>query len=243
MAGIPCSPAPGGGSCWPPPEKTDETGSGARAAWEELYRGYCYPVYAFIRRHGQARAQAQDLTQDFFVYLMETETLRRADASKGHFRTFLLCALECFLVDQVRREGARKRGGGCHHVFLDDADGAENDYQLAAPASQTPERLFEARWAAALVKAAFTRLRGEMVAGGKERIFEALKDYLTGEEDASYQQTADRLGLSLSALKSAIQRLRLRYGALLREEVARTVADPGDVEAEVHHLRAVLRAA
>ena len=220
---------------------TESAGSAARAAWEELYRAYCYPVYAFIRRRGYSRPQAQDLTQDFFVYLIESETLRRADASKGHFRTFLLRALECFLIDHLRRENASKRGGACRIVFLDDPDAAENDFQLAAPSSQTPDRMFDARWAAALVRAALARLSGQMAGDGKESIFEALKGYLTGEEDSSYQQTADALGLSLAALKSAIQRLRIRYGALLREEVARTVADSGDIESEVRHLLAALR--
>ena len=112
--------------------------AGGGTSWEYLYRTYCYPVYAFIRRRGHPRAQAQDLTQDFFLHLVETDTVRHADPLTGRFRNFLLGALEHFLVDAARRAGAQKRGGGCHFVFLD-ADAAENDYQLAAPAWQTPE--------------------------------------------------------------------------------------------------------
>ncbi len=214
----------------------------ARAAWEDLYRTYCYPVYAFIRRRGHARPQAQDLTHDFFVHLIERGTLGRAEREKGRFRTFLLAALEYFLVDVARRESARKHGGGSRFVFLDDPDTAEREYQLAAPVWQTPERLFEARWATALVGATFARLRAEMTAAGKGDLFEVLKDYVSGEEDASYQRTANALGLSLGALKSAIRRLRQRYAELVREEVARTIANPAELEAEVSHLRSALRA-
>ena len=212
-----------------------------REAWETLYRVYCYPVYAFIRRRGHARPAAQDLTQDFFVHLVEKNTLTRLDQNRGRFRTFLLGAVEYFLADAARRASAHKRGGGTWPVFLDDADAAESGYQLSAPAWETPERLFDARWAAALLGAVFARLREEMARAGKGRLFEALKDYVVGAEDASYHQTAAALGISLPALKSVVHRLRVRYGTLLREEVARTVAGPGEVEEEVQHLRAVLR--
>ena len=213
----------------------------AQAAWEHLYRLYCFPVYAFIRRRGRPRPEAQDLTQDFFVHLIERGTLRRVDPGKGRFRTFLLGSLEYFLVDAARREGAQKHGGGVRFIFLDDPDAAENEYQLAAPVWETPERLFEARWAAALVNATFARLREEMTAAGKGALFEGLKAHVAGKEDASYRQTADALGLSLGALKSAIHRMRGRYASLLREEVARTVSSPDEVEPEVRHLRDVLR--
>ncbi len=219
----------------------DRDQAAAQAAWQDLYQTYCYPVYAFIRRRGYPRPAAQDLTQGFFVHLLEKGTLSRADRDKGRFRTFLLGALEYFLTDAVRREHAAKRGGGLRPVFLDDAEAAENQYQLAAPACESPEKLFDARWAAALLAAVFARLREEMARAGKEHLFVALQDYVVGAEDASYQETADRLALSLPMLKSSIHRLRLRYGALLREEVARTVARPGDVEEEIRHLRDALR--
>ena len=212
----------------------------ARAAWEDLYRTYCHPVYAFIRRRGRGRADAQDLTQSFFVHLLEKSTLSRADPGKGRFRTFLLGSLELFLAEAARRERAGKRGGGRHFVFLDDPDAAESEYQLTAPAWETPERLFDARWAAALLRRVFSGLRAEMALAGKAHLFEGLQTYLVGDEAASYQQTADRLGLSLPALKSHVNRLRVRYAARLREEVARTVA-PEDVEDEIRHFCAALR--
>jgi DNA-directed RNA polymerase specialized sigma24 family protein len=119
---------------------------------EEVYRLYCYPVYAFIRRRGHARYDAQDLTQDFFIHLLEKGILAQADPQRGRFRNFLLGALEHFLAHADERAGAGKRGGGCQWVYLDD-DAAEDRYQLAAPDGMTAEKLFEARWAAALVEA------------------------------------------------------------------------------------------
>ena len=212
----------------------------ARAALEELYRLYCYPVYAFIRRRGYGRQDAQDLTQDFFVHLLDKGTLGRADSERGRFRNFLLGSLEHFLAHAAERAGAVKRGGGCQWVSLDD-NGTEDRYQIAAPEGMTAEKLFDARWAAALVEATLVRVRCEMESEGKGNLFEALQGFLLGQEDASYQQVAIALGLSLGALKTAIHRLRGRYRALLREEVARTVAAPAEVDEEVRYLRAVLR--
>ena len=212
----------------------------ARAALEELYRLYCYPVYAFIRRRGHGRQDAQDLTQDFFVHLLEKGTLGRADSQRGRFRSFLLGALDHFLAHAAERARAGKRGGGCQWVFLDD-DAAENSYQLAAPEGMTAEKIFDARWAAAIVESAFARLRGELELEGKGHLFEALQGFLLGREDASYQQVADALSLSLGALKTVIHRLRARYRTLLREEVARTVARPADVDEELRYLRIALR--
>ncbi|MBE7210877.1 MAG: sigma-70 family RNA polymerase sigma factor [Gluconacetobacter diazotrophicus] len=215
----------------------------AQDAWAELYRAYCYPVYTFVRRRGYPRPQAQDLTQDFFVHLLEKGTLGRVDSNKGRFRTFLLGALELFLAEAARREGARKRGGHSRFVFLDDPDWAESQYQLAAPAWETPEKLFDAQWASTLLGVVFTRLREEMIRADKERLFAALQGHVTGTEEASHQETAASLGLSLPAFKSHLHRLRGRYGALLREEIARTVADPANAEEELRYLRAALRPA
>jgi RNA polymerase sigma-70 factor (ECF subfamily) len=124
-------------------------------------------------------------------------------------------------------------------VFLDD-DSAENDYQLAAPEGLTAEKLFETRWAATLIEPTLTRLRGELESEGKGRVFEKLQGFLLGKEEASYQQVANALNLSLGALKTTIHRMRGRFRALLREEVARTVATPSEVDEELRHLRAVL---
>ena len=190
---------------------------------EALYGTYCYPIYAFIRRRGYARQDAQDLTQDFFVHLLEKGTLARADQQRGRFRSFLLGALNHFLAHAEERTRARKRGGDCQFIYLDD-DAAENCYQLAASEGMTAEKIFEARWVAALIEAALSRLRSEFQSQGEDRLFDALQPFLVGEEEASYQQVADTFWLTLGALKTKIHRMRTRYRELVRDEVARTVA-------------------
>ena len=182
----------------------------ARAAFEELYRLYCYPVYAFIRRRGHGRQDAQDLTQDFFVHLLEKGTLSRADSQRGRFRSFLLGALDHFLAHAAERARAGKRGGGCQWVFLDD-DAAENSYQLAAPEGMTRRQSLRCALGYRISRISVSRLRGELESEGKGHLFEALQGFLLGREDASYQQVADALSLSLGALKTAIHRLRGRY--------------------------------
>ena len=211
----------------------------ARAALEGLYRAYCHPVYTFIRRRGYSRPDAQDLTQDFFIHLLEKGMLGRADPERGRFRSFLLGALDHFLAHAAERARAKKRAGACQWVFLDD-EAAETRYQLAAPESMTADKLFDARWAAALIEAALARLRAELDSAGKGRLLDVLQGLLLGGADRSYQQAADALGLSLGALKTAVHRLRNRYRALLREEVARTVTRPGDVEEELRCLQEAL---
>jgi DNA-directed RNA polymerase specialized sigma24 family protein len=208
-------------------------------ALEELYRLYCFPVYSFIRRRGYGRQDAQDLTQDFFVHLLEKGTLGRANPQRGRFRNFLLGSLEYFLANSAERACAGKRGGGCQWVFLDD-ETTEDRHQLAAPEGMTAEKLFDARWAVALIEATFVRLRAELESEGKGHLFDALQGFLLGREAASYQQVANALSLSLGTVKTAIHRLRGRYRELLREEVARTVIAPTEVDEELRYLRAAL---
>jgi RNA polymerase sigma-70 factor (ECF subfamily) len=207
-------------------------------ALEDLYRTYCYPVYAFIRRRGRTREEAQDLTQDFFVHLLERNTLRRADPDRGKFRSFLLGALEFFLAQVNEKASALKRGGKAEFVFLDN-DSAEVQYQLVSE-ELSAERVFEIRWAASLISAALQSLRSEMVREGKADVYETLQGFLLGEKSSSYQEVAERLGFSIGAMKTVIRRLRARYRTLLREEVAQTVVNPDDIDNELMALRAVL---
>jgi RNA polymerase sigma factor (sigma-70 family) len=214
----------------------DENG---KIALESLYRSYCAPVYSFLRRRGFNRQDAQDLTQDFFLHLLEKETLSRADPQKGKFRTFLLGALNFFIAHFHERAQAQKRGGGSRLIYLDDQT-AEEAYQLA-DSGQTAEQIFEARWAATLMEKTIIALRSEMEATGKGKLFHELRGFLIDGEDASYQEVAQRVGLSLGALKTAIHRLRGRYRVLLREEVARTVNSPSEVDDEIRSLSASLQ--
>jgi RNA polymerase sigma factor (sigma-70 family) len=208
-------------------------------ALADLYRTYCYPVYAFIRRRGRTREEAQDLTQDFFIHLLERNTLRRADPNRGKFRSFLLGALEFFLAQAHEKASALKRGGKAEFVFLDN-DSAEVQYQLVSE-ELSAERVFEIRWAASLISAALKKLRSEMVREGKTEVYETLQQFLLGEKSSSYQEVAERLGFSVGAMKTVIHRLRVRYRTLLREEVAQTVMDPDEIDSELQALRAILR--
>ncbi len=211
-----------------------------RAAVEDLYRSYSQPVYAFIRRRGRSRHDAQDLTQDFFLHLLEKKTLSRADPDRGKFRTFLLGALQHFLADKADHANAKKRGGGSTIVFLDD-DTAEQQYQLAAPLEVSAEDLFQRKWAAALTGLTMLRLQEELSAAGKAHLFEALHGLIIGSGEAPQEEVAGRLGISVGAVRTTIHRLRNRFRDLLREEVLRTVADASDIDAEMKALRDVLR--
>jgi RNA polymerase sigma factor (sigma-70 family) len=210
-----------------------------RAALHDLYRSYAQPIYAFIRRRGYDRQDAQDLTQDFFLHLLEKNTFSRADRLKGKFRTFLLGALEFFLAHANEKARAEKRGGNAIPVFLDD-ESAEMRYQLADP-GQTPEQVFDARWAATLIETTVDRLNAEYEAAGKGELFEHIRGFLLEGEESSYAQVAARTCLTLAAVRLAIHRLRSRYRELLRSEIARTVISSGDFDEEVRALRASLQ--
>jgi RNA polymerase sigma-70 factor (ECF subfamily) len=211
----------------------------ARAALADLCRAYWYPLYAYIRRQGHAADEAQDLTQEFFARLLEKDFLATLDPGKGKFRSFLLTACKHFLVNERERAHAQKRGGGRPLVSLDFGD-AEARYGREPGHSLTAERLFERRWALDLLNQVLARLRGEYEATGKGRLFECLKGRLTGDAGAPHARAAAELGLSEGAVKVAVHRLRKRYRELLREEIAHTVDDPGQVEDEIRALFAAL---
>jgi RNA polymerase sigma-70 factor (ECF subfamily) len=212
----------------------------ADEALAALCATYWYPLYAFIRRRGRDPDRAADLTQEFFTRLLEKDYLRSVDPSKGRFRAFLLAACKHFLANEFDREIAQKRGGGRGPVSIDRRD-AEGRY-LAEPSHElTPERLYERRWALTLLGQALDRLGWEFHRSGKGALYDRLKVILTGAEGAvSYVQIGAALGMTEGAVKKAAQRLRQRYRAILRERIAETVADPGQVEDEIRTLFAVL---
>jgi RNA polymerase sigma factor (sigma-70 family) len=209
-----------------------------RDALASLYRSYSSPVYSFIRRRGYTRQDAQDLTQDFFVHLVEKNTFSRADPNRGKFRTFLLASLEFFLHNAAERTRTLKRGGHAFMVFLDD-ESAEAQYQLADP-GLTAEQIFDARWVGTLIEGAFNRLQAEMDAAGKRELFEQVWGFVTEREESSHVEVAQRTGLTVSATKAAIHRVRERFRELLRAEVARTVANSADFDDEIRMLRSSL---
>ena len=210
----------------------------ARSALVSLCENYWYPLYAYLRRRGYPTDQAQDLTQQFFVRVLEGRYLDRADPEKGRFRSFILTSLKFFVADEEDRDRAQKRGGGVT-VPLEFGSGEER-YQREPAHDETPERIFERRWALAMLDRVVERLRNEFVQHGRPEHFERLKVFLLGQSDVPYATLAQEMNTSEGALKVAIHRLRKRYRDLFRQEIADTVADPAEVESELRYLAAVL---
>jgi RNA polymerase sigma factor (sigma-70 family) len=210
----------------------------ARSALVSLCENYWYPLYAYLRRRGHSADQAQDLTQDFFMRVLEGRYLDRADPAKGRFRAFLLTSLKFFVADEEDRQRARKRGGGV--VVPMEFSSGEERYQREPAHDETPERIFERRWALAVLDRVVEKLRYEFVQHGRPEHFDRLKVLLLGQSDAPYAALASEMQTSEGALKVAIHRLRKRYRDLFRQEIADTVADPADVESEHRYLAAVL---
>jgi RNA polymerase sigma factor (sigma-70 family) len=195
-------------------------------------------LYAFARRRGHPPHDAQDLTQGFFLHLLEHRALKRADPSKGKFRSFLLASFRNFLADEVDRTRSLKRGGNLEFVVLE-ADDAENRYRLEPADHLTAEKIFDARWAMTLLTRAVERLREQCAACGETLRFEVLSAFVgvaVGKAPPSYEEVAKTLGVSNGAAKTSIHRFRKQYAALLREEIGRTVSDPAEIDEEIHAL-------
>ncbi len=198
-----------------------------------LCQKYWYPAYAFVRRQGYSNEDASDLTQGFFCQILEKRTLKAADRERGRFRSFLLAALKFHLSDERDKRSAQKRGGNLQAVSLD-LEGAEERYSLEIDEADSPDRLFERRWALEVISHVQERLREQIVESGHpERI--VLVGLLTGSE-RSYAEIGEEIGMNESAVKVAVHRLRKRFGQLLREEVAGTVEDASRIDDEVRHL-------
>ena len=218
---------------------------GSQAALATLCRLYWYPLYAFVRRRGYYPEDAQDLTQGFFLHLLDHKALAQVDPLKGKFRSFLLASIQNYLSKQLDRARCLKRGGKTEFVPLDTKN-AEHRYQLEAADHLTAEKIFDARWALTLLDEAMSLLSAEYAGQGKTTTLEALKPFLRPidtEEMPSYEQVAGQLGVGVGAVKMLIHRLRKRYTTLLRAEVARTVSDPGEIDEELRALCDALIAA
>jgi RNA polymerase sigma-70 factor (ECF subfamily) len=218
---------------------------GSRPALADLCRLYWYPLYAFVRRRGYNAEDAQDLTQGFFLSLLERKSLRQVDPERGKFRSFLLASLKNYLADAFQREKSIKRGGQIEFVALD-LEGAEERYHEDQASSLTAEKVFDARWAMSLLGHAIDSLRQEYVSQGKSAMVEILQPFFDPtncKKLPSYEEAAAQLQVSLGGVKTLIHRLRKRYSELLREEVGRTVTDPQAVDEEIHALCEALIAA
>ena len=210
------------------------------AAFERLCRAYWYPLYAHIRQRGRSPEDAQDLTQSFFLHLLVRKPFTDLNPGKGRFRSFLLAALNLFLADQRDHQRALKRGGGREIVSID-AREAEARYGSEPVDGRSPDRLFEHRWALALLDQVLVRLEQDYAGTGRAELFRHLKPFLVeGALTRTWGEVAGELGLTEDAVKKAAQRLRHRYGRLFRDEIAHTLADPAEVEDELRYLREVM---
>jgi RNA polymerase sigma factor (sigma-70 family) len=216
----------------------------AREALAELCRTYWRPVFSFVCRRGYSTEDAQDLTQDFFVTILEDDWLQRADQRRGRFRSLLLRSLQNFLINAAEKAHARKRGGDVEFISWDVWESeltSRPSIPDQARDSLPPERLFDLNWATTVVEHALQRLREECESKGKLWLFQALSSHLTDERDElSYTDLSAELGMAETAVKKQLHNMRQRYRSLLRDEVSQTIEDPADVEDEIRYLCASL---
>jgi len=242
----PSEPVPQGSGNFAPTQWSVVLGSrpdaaGRREALERLCRIYWRPVYVYLRRRGQPAADAEDLTQGFFEYILDGSFLERPDPAKGRFRGYLIGTLKHYLGSQLERESAQKRGGAITFI---DWGGLDADTELSAlgSAPADPVDAYEQAWALALLGRALARLEQEQAAIGKDAHFAILKPFLSSTPSrGDYARCADLMGTTRSYVAVAVHRLNQRYGELVRLEVAETVNNRADVAAEMQHLAQVLR--
>jgi RNA polymerase sigma-70 factor (ECF subfamily) len=214
----------------------------AQEALEKLCRTYWRPVYSFIRRQGAGPEEAEDLTQGFFALLLERRDLETVRREKGRLRSYLLVSLKHFLTNERYRATTIKRGEGRRLVPLE-ALGDRESANVAPADTLSADQIYERRWALTVLEEVLARLGDEYRAAGNAALFERLKKLLTDEPDRPSQaKIGDEFGMTENAVKQAFHRLRRRYRELLHEEIAHTVIAPGDIEDELRHLVAVLRA-
>ncbi len=214
----------------------------AAAALEQLCRIYWYPLYAYARRHGHGPEDAEDVVQGFFLQLLQNKSLAHVDRSKGRFRAFLLAALRYYLSDWHDKAEAQKRGGGVPTLRIE-LNRAEVRYTSARQDGLSPDMVYDYHWALTLLDQVVTRLERQYEETGRGPLFAKLKPLLVESgRGEPYVQLAAELGLTEEAVKKAVQRLRQRYGALFREEIAVTLANPAEVEEELQYLRSIMSA-
>jgi RNA polymerase sigma factor (sigma-70 family) len=217
----------------------------ADAALAQLCRDYWPPLYTFARRHGYRPADAQDIVQGFFAYILQTKAYARTDRIKGKFRSFLLASLKNYMSDVWDKTRALKRGGDYEFVLLDgEIDEVETLYaRETAAMALTEEQQYERSWAAALVARSLERIRAEFNNASKAHLFRALEPFLTGGVGLPSQDlVAKQLDMPIDTLRSHLSRLRAAYRQFVREEVARTIGPADDVDEELRHLRRILTA-
>jgi RNA polymerase sigma-70 factor (ECF subfamily) len=214
----------------------------ALAALERICQNYWFPLYAFLRRKGYAYAEAQDMTQQFLVQLMEKNSIRLAQRERGKFRSFLLTSLNHFLTDEWRRQTAQKRGGG-QVVSLSGFSDAETRFQSEPYHEVSPDHIFDKAWALTLLEKTMARLRQVWEEDGKQALFDRLKGYiLAAAQSPPYRELAAECQMTEGALKMTICRLRRFFREVLCDEIAQTVERPEEIEEEIQYFIKVLTA-
>jgi len=214
----------------------------SEVALEKLCTTYWFPLYAYVRRRGHSREDAEDLTQAFFAGFLAKNYLETLSAERGHFRAFLLAALKHFLANEWDKSQRQKRGGAITHLSLD-WQSADTQFQIATTTEQSPDKAFDREWALALLGKVMERLESEAAAAGRAAQFAELKAFLTAEKGTlPYAAAAKVLGIDEGAVRVAVHRLRKRYRELLREEIADTLADSSQVNEEMQALFAACNA-
>jgi len=217
-----------------------ESSADSKRALASLCETYWYPLYAYVRRRVSDVGDAQDLTQAFFVQLLEKNYVGSATPERGRFRAFLLTALKHFLAKEWEKAKAQKRGGGRAPISLD-FESADSSLRIEPASGLTAEQIYDQQWAIALLGQIMERLKSECDRAGKGKRFDELKGFLIGDHaGTTYAQAAARLNMTEAAAKKAASRMRRRYRELLREEIAQTVAGPDDVDEEIRNLFATL---
>jgi RNA polymerase sigma factor (sigma-70 family) len=211
----------------------------AQAALAELCQTYWPPIYSYLRRHGYLVEDAEDLTQEFFAQILSKDWLQRVDQTRGKFRAILLTSLKNFVRDSKDRAKAQKRGGHAKMISLDE-NGGELGYQSIRAKEMSPEQAYDVRWATSLIEQTLENVRKQYRSENKEEIFDVLSPFLGGDPGLSYEEGAAALRISPAAVKTIIYRLRQRYATALREEIARTLSDPWEVDSEIKYLCSVL---
>ena len=214
----------------------------AQEALEKLCRTYWRPIYGFVRRQGARSEDAEDLTQGFFALLLERKDLNTVRKEKGRLRSYLLTSVKNFLADESRHAMAVKRGKGQRLIPLEEIREGER-INVERSDRWTADQIYERRWAFTVLERVMVRLRDEYRSAGNLRFFDQMKKMLMDEpERPSQAQVASEFGMTENAVKQAFYRFRQRYQTLLRQEIADTVAMPGDIEDELRHLITVVRA-
>jgi len=214
----------------------------AQEALEKLCRTYWRPIYAFLRRQGFRPEEAEDITQGFFAQLLERRKFSALRKEKGRLRSYLLGALKYFVADEQRRAMAIKRGKGQRLIPLEELR-ADEQIDMEPSDPMTAEMIYERRWALTVLERVLSRLKDEYVTASNAALFDSFKELLPDEPGSPSQaEIATQLGMTENAIRQAFYRFRQRYQSLLREEIANTVATPGDIEDELRHLIAVLEA-